>query len=78
IIYEPAKPLQPVISYAVQPKTKNDEDKIHGALQRLMEEDQTIQVRRDEKTRELILSGMGQVHLEVTIEKLKRKFNVDV
>ncbi|BEH10067.1 elongation factor G [Geobacter sulfurreducens subsp. ethanolicus] len=78
IVYEPAKPLQPVISYAVQPKTKNDEDKIHGALQRLMEEDQTIQVRRDEKTRELILSGMGQVHLEVTIEKLKRKFNVDV
>ena len=78
IVYEPAKPLQPVISYAIQPRTKNDEDKIHGALQRLMEEDQTIQVRRDEKTRELILSGMGQVHLEVTIEKLKRKFNVDV
>ncbi|CAG0961388.1 Elongation factor G [Geobacteraceae bacterium] len=78
IVYEPAKLLQPVISYAIQPKTKNDEDKIHGALQRLMEEDQTIQIRRDEKTRELILSGMGQVHLEVTIEKLKRKFNVDV
>ncbi|AJE03458.1 elongation factor G [Geobacter pickeringii] len=78
IVYEPAKSLQPVISYAIQPKTKNDEDKIHGALQRLIEEDQTIQVRRDDKTRELILSGMGQVHLEVTIEKLKRKFNVDV
>jgi elongation factor G len=72
------KPLQPVISYAIQPKTKNDEDKIHGALQRLMEEDQTIQSRRDEKTRELILSGMGQVHLVVTIEKLKRKFSVEV
>jgi elongation factor G len=78
IVYEPAKPLLPVISYAIQPKTKNDEDKIHGALQRLMEEDQTIQSRRDEKTRELILSGMGQVHLEVTIEKLKRKFSVEV
>ncbi|RNC69611.1 MAG: elongation factor G [Desulfuromonadales bacterium] len=78
IVYEPAKLLQPVISYAIQPKTKNDEDKIHGALHRLMEEDQTIQARRDEKTRELILSGMGQVHLEVTIEKLKRKFGVDV
>ncbi len=78
IVYEPAKPLQPVISYAIQPKTKNDEDKIHGALQRLMEEDQTIQAHRDEKTHELILSGMGQVHLEVTIEKLKRKYNVDV
>jgi elongation factor G len=78
IIYEPIAPLQPVISYAIQPKTKNDEDKIHSALQRLMEEDQTIQSRRDEKTRELILSGMGQVHLEVTIEKLKRKFSVEV
>ncbi|KAF0220074.1 MAG: elongation factor [Geobacteraceae bacterium] len=78
IIFEPAKLLQPVISYAIQPKTKNDEDKIHGALHRLMEEDQTIQSRRDEKTRELILSGMGQVHLEVTIEKLKRKFGVEV
>jgi len=78
IIYEPVKLPQPVISYAIQPKTKNDEDKIHGALQRLMEEDQTIQSRRDEKTRELILSGMGQVHMEVIIEKLKRKFGVEV
>ncbi|GAB7027525.1 elongation factor G [Geotalea toluenoxydans] len=78
IVYEPAKPLQPVISYAILPKTKNDEDKIHGALQRLMEEDQTLEVHRDEKTRELVISGMGQVHLEVTVEKLKRKFSVDV
>jgi elongation factor G len=78
IIYEPAKSLEPVISYAIQPKTKNDEDKIHGALQRLMEEDHTITLRRDDQTRELIISGMGQVHLEVTIEKLKRKFSVEV
>ncbi len=78
IIYEPAKSLEPVISYAIQPKTKNDEDKIHGALQRLMEEDQTITLRRDDQTRELIISGMGQVHLEVTIEKLRRKFSVEV
>jgi len=78
IIYEPAKSLDPVISYAIQPKTKNDEDKIHGALQRLMEEDPTINLRRDDRTRELIISGMGQVHLEVTIEKLKRKFSVEV
>jgi len=78
IIYEPAKSLDPVISYAIQPKSKNDEDKIHGALQRLMEEDQTLKVKRDDQTRELIISGMGQVHLEVTIEKLKRKFSVEV
>jgi len=78
IVYEPAKSLEPVISFAIQPKTKNDEDKIHGALQRLMEEDPTITLRRDEQTREHIISGMGQVHLEVTIEKLKRKFGVEV
>jgi elongation factor G len=78
IVYEPAKSLDPVISFAIQPKTKNDEDKIHGALQRLMEEDPTITLRRDDQTRELIISGMGQVHLEVTIEKLKRKYSVEV
>jgi elongation factor G len=78
IIYEPAKSLEPVISYAIQPKSKNDEDKIHGALQRLMEEDQTLKLRRDDQTKELIISGMGQVHLEVTMEKLKRKFSVEV
>jgi elongation factor G len=78
IVYEPAKSLEPVISFAIQPKTKNDEDKIHGALQRLMEEDPTITLRRDDQTREHIISGMGQVHLEVTIEKLKRKYAVEV
>lgn len=78
IVYEPAKSLEPVISFAIQPKTKNDEDKIHGALQRLMEEDPTITLRRDDQTREHIISGMGQVHLEVTIEKLKRKYGVEV
>ena len=78
IVYEPAMPLEPVISYAIQPKTKNDEDKIHGSLQRLMEEDPTLRLRRDDQTRELIISGMGQVHLEVTMEKLKRKFGVEV
>ncbi|HET6420128.1 MAG TPA: elongation factor G [Geobacteraceae bacterium] len=78
IIYEPAQTLEPVISYAIQPKSKNDEDKIHGSLQRLMEEDPTLKLRRDDQTRELIISGMGQVHLEVTMEKLKRKFGVEV
>ncbi|WP_224982132.1 elongation factor G [Geomonas agri] len=78
IVYEPAQSLQPVISYAIEPKTKNDEDKIHGALQRMIEEDPTIESHRDPQTREFIISGMGQVHLEVVVEKLKRKFGVDV
>jgi elongation factor G len=78
IVYEPASPLNPVISYAIQPKTKNDEDKIHGALHKLIEEEPTLESHRDTQTKELIISGMGQVHLEVIIEKLKRKFGVEV
>jgi len=78
ILYEPAQPLHPVISYAIEPKTKNDEDKIHSALHRMIEEDPTIESHRDPQTREFIISGMGQVHLEVIVEKMKRKFGVDV
>ena len=78
IIFESPLPLKPVISFALQTRSKNDEDKIHNALQRMTEEDPTIQVQRDEETKEMILSGMGQVHLEVAVEKLKRKFGVEV
>ena len=78
IIFESPVALKPLISFALQAKSKNDEDKIHSALQRMTEEDPTIQVQRDEETKEMILSGMGQVHLEVAVEKLKRKFGVEV
>ena len=78
IIYEPAKQLLPVISYAIEPKTKADEDKIHNALHRMIEEEPTLESHRDHQTKEMIISGMGQVHLEVIVEKLKRKFGVDV
>ncbi|MFO7983979.1 MAG: elongation factor G [Desulfuromonadales bacterium] len=78
IIYENPMPLQPVISFALEAKGKNDEDKIHTALQKLVEEDPMLQVSRGEDTKELILSGMGQVHVEVAVEKLKRKYNVEV
>lgn len=78
IVYEPAKQLLPVISYAIEPKTKADEDKIHNALHRMIEEEPTLESHRDTQTKELIISGMGQVHLEVIVEKLKRKFGVDV
>ncbi len=78
IVYEPAKQLLPVISYAIEPKTKADEDKIHSALHRMIEEEPTLESHRDEQTKEFIISGMGQVHLEVIVEKLKRKFGVDV
>ena len=78
IIYESAKQLQPVISYAIEPKTKNDEDKIHNALHKMIEEEPTLESHRDTQTKELIISGMGQVHLEVIVEKMKRKFGVEV
>lgn len=68
----------PVISCALHPKTRGDEDKMSNALARLCEEDPSLTLKRDEQTKEFILSGMGQIHLDVTIEKLKRKFGVDV
>ena len=78
ILYESPLPLRPLISFALEAKSKGDEDKIHNALQRMTEEDPTLQVQRDEDTKEMILSGMGQVHLEVAVEKIKRKFGVEV
>ncbi len=78
IVFEPAPLLKPVISYAIEPKTKNDEDKIHSALHKMIEEEPTLESHRDEQTKEFIISGMGQVHLDVIVEKMKRKFNVEV
>jgi elongation factor G len=68
----------PVFSVAVDPKTKADLDKMSSGLARLVEEDPTLQVRRDTETNETILSGMGESHLDVAIERLRRKFGVDV
>ncbi len=78
IVYDFPEPVRPVISFALEAASKNDEDKINAALHKLVEEDPALTVRRDEETKQLILSGMGQIHVEVTIEKLKRKFNVEV
>ncbi|MBN2332895.1 MAG: elongation factor G [Deltaproteobacteria bacterium] len=68
----------PVISFSLQPKSKGDEEKLTTALHRLQDEDPTIQINRDAQTKELVISGMGQVHVEVTVAKLKRKFGVEV
>lgn len=78
IIFETAKPLPTSISYAVSPKSKGDEDKIFSSLSRMLEEDQSLKLTRSPETNEILLSGLGQVHIEVTSEKLKRKFNVEV
>ncbi len=68
----------PCLSMAVLPKTKGDEDKIAGGLQRLCEEDTTISYRLDRETKQQILSGLGEMHLDVIVSKLKNKFGVAV
>lgn len=78
IIFEKVKFADPIISYAIAPKSKGDEEKVGTSIHRVLEEDPTLKFQRDEETKEMLLSGMGQVHLEVTIEKLKRKFGVEV
>jgi elongation factor G len=77
-VFPPLTFPEPVLSYAVEPKSRGDEDKISGALQRLQEEDPTIRSSRDPQTKELLLSGQGQLHIEVTVAKMKRRFGVEV
>jgi elongation factor G len=75
----PSFPPSPsTLSYALHPRTKPDEDKAPSAIARLIEEDPSLELKRDEDTKEFILSGVGQVHLEASVERLKRKFGCDV
>ncbi len=78
ILFTPMKFPEPVLSYAVEPKSRADEEKISGSLQRLQEEDPTIRSSRDAQTKELLLTGQGQLHIEVTVAKMKRRFGVEV
>lgn len=78
ILFEPIKFADPMISYAIDPKSRGDEEKVSSGLQRLLEEDPALSFHRDTESAEMILGGMGQMHLEVTLEKLKRKFGVEV
>ena len=76
--FAPIAFAEPVLSYAIEPKSRGDEEKISTALQRLQEEDPTIRYQRDAETKQLLLSGQGQLHIEVTVAKLKRRFGVEV
>ena len=75
---QPMEIPSPIIEYAIMPKTKGDEEKMSVGLQRLREEDPSLQVRRDPQTKEIILAGMGKAHLEIAIDRLKRKFGLEV
>src|SRR5438046_1970455 len=69
---------EPVMSFAITPKAKGDEEKVGTSLRRLAEEDPTLVLRRDPQTGEQLLSGMSQIHVEVAVDRLKRRFGVDV
>lgn len=78
IKFKPIEFPKPSISFAVKPKSKGDEEKISNGLHRLAEEDHTFEVYRDNETKELVISGMGDLHLEIMLDKLKKKFKVEV
>jgi elongation factor G len=67
----------PVINVAIEPKTKSDQERLGTAIQRLAEEDPTFQVRTDEETGQTIISGMGELHLEVLVDRMRREFRVE-
>ncbi len=78
IVYPKVKLPEPSISFAVEPKSRNDEDKLATAIHRLIEEDTLLRFSRDPQTKEFLVSGSGQQHVEVAVSKLKRRFNVEV
>jgi elongation factor G len=78
ILYAKVEPPPAIISFAVEAKTRGDEDKLVSSIHRVIDEDPTLVFHRDDQTREMILSGLGQVHIEVVIEKMRRKFGLEV
>jgi len=78
IVLEPIDAYEPVISVAVEPKTHADQEKIEQALSKLEAEDPTFRVKHDEDTGQIIISGMGELHLEILVSRLKREFNTQV
>lgn len=76
--FKPFKFPIPSISYAIEPKSRNDEGKISTALQRISEEDPTLHMTRDPQTKELVISGNGEIHVKMIVNKLKKKYGVDV
>ena len=77
IILEAMKFPEPVIAVAIEPKTKADQDKLSGGLGKLSDEDPTFRVHTDDETGQTIISGMGELHLEVLVDRLRREFGVD-
>ena len=77
IVLESMNFPDPVISVAIEPKTKSDQEKLGTAIQKLAEEDPTFKVKNDEETGQTVISGMGELHLDILVERMRREFNVD-
>jgi elongation factor G len=78
IVYPPIAFPEPATTFAIEPKTRGDEDKISVALHRLMEEDPVLRLSHDPQTHEILLSGVGQLHIEVVVAKLRKRYKVEV
>jgi len=78
IAYPPVKIQEPSIAYAISAKTRQDEDRMGNAVQRILEEDQALRFYRDPQTKEFLLAGSGQQHVEVIVSRLKKRYGVDV
>jgi elongation factor G len=78
VVYPPVKLPEPSIAFAIEAKSRNDEDRMGNAVHRVLEEDQSLRFYRDPQTREFLLAGAGQQHVEVIVSKLKRRYGVDV
>jgi elongation factor G len=78
IVYPPVVYPEPATTFAIEPKTRGDEEKISIALHRLMEEDAVMRISRDAQTHEMLLSGMGQLHVEVLVGRLRKRYKVEV
>ena len=78
IVYLKVKLAEPAISFAIEPKSRGDEDKLSSAIHRMLEEDLLLRFSRDAQTKEFLISGSGQQHVEVAVSKLKRRFNIEV
>jgi elongation factor G len=78
IEYPPVKLPEPSIAYAIEAKSRQDEDRVGNAIQRILEEDQSLRFYRDPQTKEFLLAGSGQQHVEVIVSRLRKRYNVDV
>jgi elongation factor G len=78
VLYSPVKLPEPSIAFAIEAKSRNDEDRMGNAVHRILEEDQSLRFYRDPQTREFLLAGAGQQHVEIVVSRLKRRYGVDV